>query len=159
MNDSYSHIWNSFFENIISSIQRFYICPDFPVDIIRVFLISYFLAESLKANKNQQKRPDNLQYSFSQKNLIHFSNLNSPDTENNMLPQHSQKPFWLYKFSSKHISVLCQKKYLHCTISWRTKTAFLKHFESKCLYISIYLLILEIQFFILIEIFENSTIF
>ena len=30
-------------------------------------LISYFLAESLKANKNQQKRPHILQYSFSQK--------------------------------------------------------------------------------------------
>ena len=37
INDSKSHIWNSFFENIISGIQRFYICPDVPVDIIRVF--------------------------------------------------------------------------------------------------------------------------
>ena len=51
----------------------------------------------------------------------------------------SQKPLWLYKFSSKHVSVWCQKKHLHCTISWRSKTAFLKHFENKCLYISVYL--------------------
>ena len=34
------------------------------------FLISYFLAESLKANKNQQKRPHILQYSFSKKTSL-----------------------------------------------------------------------------------------
>ena len=46
-------IWNSFFENIFSGIQCLYICPDVPVDIVGVFfLISDFLAESLKANKN-----------------------------------------------------------------------------------------------------------
>ena len=37
INDSESHIWNSFFENITSGVQCFYICPDFPVDITRVF--------------------------------------------------------------------------------------------------------------------------
>ena len=42
----------SFLENIISDIKKFYICPDFPVDIIRIFLISDFPAEGLKANKN-----------------------------------------------------------------------------------------------------------
>ena len=47
-----SHIWNSFLENVISGIQKFYICPDVSVDIISLFLISDFLAESLKANKN-----------------------------------------------------------------------------------------------------------
>ena len=47
------HIWNSFFENIISGMQSFYICSDVPLDIITsLFLISGFLAESLKANKN-----------------------------------------------------------------------------------------------------------
>ena len=50
------------------------------------------------------------------KNLTHFTSLNSLDIENNMLMQHSQKPFSLYKFFSKHISVLCQKKHLHCTV-------------------------------------------
>ena len=39
-------------------------------------------------------------------------NLNLNDTENNMLPQHSQKHFSLYKIFSKHISVWCQKKHL-----------------------------------------------
>ena len=40
-----------FFENIISGIQLFYIRPPVPVDVIRVFFIPDFLAESLKANK------------------------------------------------------------------------------------------------------------
>ena len=31
------HIWNSFFENIISCIQCFYIWPDVPVEIIIAF--------------------------------------------------------------------------------------------------------------------------
>ena len=41
------------------------------------------------------------------------------------------KPFWIYKVSSKYVSVWCQKKYLHYTIFWRPRTAFFKHFESK----------------------------
>ena len=68
-------------------------------------------------------------HSFYQINL----NLNLNDIEHNMLQQHSQKPFSLYKFSSKHISVWCQKKHLQkwcSTISWRPRTAFLKHFDS-----------------------------
>ena len=32
-----SYFWNSFLDNIISGTQRFYVCPDVPVDIIRVF--------------------------------------------------------------------------------------------------------------------------
>ena len=111
-----------------------------------------------------------------------------------MLLQHSQKPFWLYKFSGSHVSVWCQKKYLHCTLSWRPRTAFSKYFESKCQFISIYFFIKMfvpetsqdficrglswggdwiisfrqltfcasqnvLQYFILIKIFENSTIF
>ena len=88
----------------------------------------------------------------------------------------SLKPFWLYKFFSKHVSMWCQKKYLGCNISWCPRTAFLKHFKSKFLYIYVYLLkknvsgegwdrgwlirfTIVLQFFILIEIFENSTIF
>ena len=45
-----SHIWNSFFKNFISGIKSLYICPEVPVDIIRVyfFLISDFLADSEK---------------------------------------------------------------------------------------------------------------
>ena len=53
ISDSKFHISSSFFENSISSIQRFYICPEVPVDIIRdFFLISEYLAEYLGTNKN-----------------------------------------------------------------------------------------------------------
>ena len=37
INDSKYHTWNSFFESIISGIQRFYIRPHISVDNIRVF--------------------------------------------------------------------------------------------------------------------------
>ena len=56
-----------------------------------------------------------------------------------MPPQHSQKPFSLYKFSSKHL-IGVRKKHLHCTIYRRPRTAFSKHFESNYsifLYISL----------------------
>ena len=101
---------------------------------------------SSRKSQSQQKLAKtihtfSLKIKFRSKNPTHFTNFNSLDIENNMLPQHSQKPFWLYKFSCKHVSVWCQKKCLHCIISWRLRTvAFLKHFESKYLYISIYLL-------------------
>ena len=97
---------------------------------------------SSRKSQSQQKLAKKITHftiQFRSKNLTHFTNLNSLDIENNMLLQHSQKPFWLYKFSGSHVSVWCQKKYLHCTLSWRPRTAFLKNFESKCLYISIYL--------------------
>ena len=50
INNSKSHIWNSFYEIIVSGMQLFYMPPHIPVDIIRVFFLSSsFLAESLKA--------------------------------------------------------------------------------------------------------------
>ena len=52
MNDSNSRLWNSFFENIIWSIQLIYIRPHLSLDIIRVFLFSDLLGESLKAKKD-----------------------------------------------------------------------------------------------------------
>ena len=70
---------------------------------------------------------------------IHFMNLNSLNIVKKIPPQHSQRPYSLYKFSSKHVSGWRQKKHLHCTISRRRRTAFLKHLESKCLYIPVYL--------------------
>ena len=57
-----SHIWNSFSENILSDIQSFYICPDVPVDIIRVFLISDFL-DFLKS-QSQQKVAKKITHTF-----------------------------------------------------------------------------------------------
>ena len=42
------------FENIISGILLFYICSNARV-VIRVFFVSDFVAESLKANKTSKK--------------------------------------------------------------------------------------------------------
>ena len=47
---------------------------------------------------------------FRSKKVTHFTNLNSFDIKNNMLPQHCQRTFWLYNFSSNHVSIWCQKK-------------------------------------------------
>ena len=67
INDSKGQIWNSFFE-ILFWVHNFFIfvCT-FQWTRSEFFLISDFLAESLKANKNQRKISLILQYSFSQK--------------------------------------------------------------------------------------------
>ena len=99
---------------------------------------------SRRKSQSQQKLLIKITYFAIQvrsKHLTHFTNVNSLDNENNMLPKHCQKSFSLYKCFRKHVSVWCQKKHLHCTISWHPRTAFLKHFESKCLYISVWYLI------------------
>ena len=109
INYSKFHIWNSFFENIILGIHNFYIRPHVPVDMIRVF--SYFRFSSRKSQSQQKlvKKITPFTIKFCSKIPTHFMNLNSLDIENDMFPQHSQKPFWLYKFSSKHVSASCQK--------------------------------------------------
>ena len=70
-----------------------------------------------RKSQSKQKLPKKITHftiQFRSKNLTHFMNLISLDIENNMPLQHSQKPFWIYqKFSSKQVSVWCQKK--HCT--------------------------------------------
>ena len=103
------------------------------------FCYSRFFNRKSQSQQRLVKKIIHFTIQFRSKNLTHFTNLNSLHIENNMLPRYYQKSFSFYKFSSKHISVWCHKKYLHCTISWRSRTAVLKHFESKCLYISVYL--------------------
>ena len=96
-----------------------------------------------RKSQSQQKLLIKITYFVIQvrsKHLTHFTNFNSLDMENNMLPKHCQKSFSLYTFFGKHVSVWCQKKHLNCTIFWHTRTAFLKHFENKCLYIAVYLI-------------------
>ena len=109
INDSKSHIWNSFLENIISSIHLFKICPHVPVDIIRDFFNFRFFIRKSQSHQNLAKKMTHFTIQFCSIYLTHFINLNSLDIKNNMLPQHIQNPFWLYKFPSKHISVWYQK--------------------------------------------------
>ena len=106
--------------------------------IIRFFKNFRFSSRKSQSQQKLAKKFTHFAIQFHSKNLTHFTNLNSIDIESNILPQHSQKPFWLYKYSSKQIPVWCQKRHLHFTISWRPRTAFLKHFKSKCLYTSVY---------------------
>ena len=106
-----------------------------------VFGILYLKFSSRKSQSQQKlaKKITHFTIQFVSKNLTHFTSLNSLDIENNMHLQYSKTPFSSYKFFSKHISVWCLKNHLHCTISWRPRTAFSKHFECKCLYISVYI--------------------
>ena len=51
------------------------------------------------------------------------------------LPLLTQPKVFLYKFTSKYVFACCQQKHLHWTISRHSRTAFLKHLQSKCMYI------------------------
>ena len=73
-----------------------------------------------RKSQRQQKLAKKITYliiPFRSKNLIYFTDLNSPN-------------MFLVDF---------RKKSLHCIISRRPRTAFSKHWESKCLYILVYL--------------------
>ena len=139
INDSKSHICNSFFENIISRVYNFFMFIH-TFQCISSESFFNFRMSSWKSQSQQKlvKKIIHFTIQFHSKHLTHLTNLSSLDIENNMLPKKRQKPFSLYKFPSKHVSCWCQKKHLHYTISWHPRTVFLKHFESKCLYISVY---------------------
>ena len=128
--------WKYYFTHFRHYFKHLYLPTRSSVHHQNFFIILDFLAS--KPTKTS-KKDDSFYNRVSLKNLIHFTNLNSLDIENNMLRRHNQKPLWLYKVCSKHVSVWCQKKHLPCTISGRARTAFLKHFENKCLYISVHL--------------------
>ena len=109
-------IFRILFLKILFRAHKVFICVHTfqwtPSEFFFVFFFSIFRFSSRKS-QSQQKLAKNITHftmQFRSKNLTHFRNFNSFDIENNMLPQHSQKPFWGYKFSSKHFSVWCQKK-------------------------------------------------
>ena len=104
------------------------------------FFVNFrFSSRNSQSQQKLAKKVTHFIKQFCSKSLTHFTNFNSPHIENNILPQHSPKPLWLYKFSSQNAFGWCQKKHLRCTIFLCTINAFLKHFESKCLllYISV----------------------
>ena len=118
---------------------HFYISPHVLVDIVRVFFNFRFSSRKSQSQQKVAKKNTHFTIQLGSKNLTHFTSLNSLDIENNILMQHSQTPFSLYKCFSKHISVLCQKKHLHCTVSWLPRPEFLRHFKCKNLYIYLYI--------------------
>ena len=118
--------------------KRFYIHPHVPVDIHQIFFDFRFSSRKSQRQQKLAKKIIHFRIQFHSKHLTHFTNLDSLDIENNMLPKHSQKPFSLYKFSSKNVSIWCQKKHLHCTISWDTRTAFLNTLKANvCIFLYI----------------------
>ena len=98
----------------------------------------FVFATSFSGRKKLAKKITHLTTQFCSNNFTYFTNLSSLDLENSMLPQRCRKPFWVYKFSANMFLFVVRKKHLHCIVSWRPKSAFLKHFERKWLYISVY---------------------
>ena len=98
--------------------------PHVTVGIIRVFFIPEFVAENLKANKIQWKRSHSFYYSFAQK-IISSQNI-------------SKNILSLQIFQQACFCLVPEKTFaLHHFLT--SRTTFLNHFESKCLYISVYL--------------------
>ena len=108
INDSKAHILNCFFENIILDIQLSYVCSSGHHQSF--FLDFRFSSRKSQSQQKLAKEITHFFIRFNSKHLTYFVNLNSHDIENNMLPKHNKKPFSLYKFSSKHVCVWCQKK-------------------------------------------------
>ena len=79
---------------------------------LEFFLDCRFSSRKSQSPQKLTKKITHFWIQLNSKHLTYFMNLNSLDIENNMLLKHNQKPFSLYKFSSKHVSVWCQKKFL-----------------------------------------------
>ena len=103
-----------------------------PVDIIRVFFIPEFIAENLKANKNQPKRSLILQYSFAQKTSL-ILRISTPLKLKIICSQNTAKKFSQFTNFPAKIFLFGVRKNI-CTAQF-PDTTFMKHFESKCLYI------------------------
>ena len=101
--------------------KKLYICPDVPVDIIRVFFNFRFSSRKCRRQHKLAKKITHFTIQFRSKNLTYFTNINSLDTETNMLQKCNQKPFWLYKVSANMFAApFLDSKELH---SWTTLKA------------------------------------
>ena len=83
----------------------------------------------IQLNKNYPKRSLILQYSFAQITSLILI----------ICSRKKPKAFLTLKFFQKTCFCLLSEKTLYCTIFWHPGIAFLEQFESKCLYISVYL--------------------
>ena len=75
-----------------------------------------FRFSSRKSQSQQKltKKVTHFTIQFRSKHLTHFTELNSLDIENNLLPKYSLEPFSLYKFSSKLVFCVVSEKNI-CT--------------------------------------------
>ena len=65
---------NPFSENIILGIQHFYICPDVPMYITRIFFNFRFSSRKSQSQQKLAKKIYILQYSFTQKTSLILQN-------------------------------------------------------------------------------------
>ena len=75
------------FENIILGVQRFYIRPDIPTDISEFLFKFRFSSRKSQSQEKLAKEITNFTIQFRSKNITHFTNLDSLDITNSMLPQ------------------------------------------------------------------------
>ena len=115
-NDSKSHIYYSFFENIILDIHIFYISPNVLVDIIRAFFYSRFSSRKSESQRKLVKKITHISIQLRSKNLTYFMNFNSLDIENNMFPKAKSLSHFT-NFSVDMFLYSVKKQHLHCTIS------------------------------------------
>ena len=104
--------------------QAYNFSSHIPVDIVRVFLFQNLQQKISKPIKTSQK--DHSSYSFAQKTSL-ILRISTLETENNMLPKHSQKAS-VYKFSSKQICFCLApgaiQKYVTCKMAFFTPFYF-----------------------------------
>ena len=165
INYSKSHIWNSFFENSISGIQSSYICPDVSVGIIwvslkKLYSFLTYLTLKIICSRNTAKNlsdfinvPASMFLCSVRKNVCTTPFLDA-----------QQLHFWstlkanvrifLY-ISPKNFCFRDVVRFYLVAVRWGRLNKFLK--VVCCLGLGKYFTIF--QFFFLIEIFENSTIF
>ena len=112
INDSKSHIWNSFFENIISAYSVFIFVHTLQWTSSFSFNFQIFKHKVSKPTKTREKW-HSIYNTVSLKKRHSFLQISTHLTLKMIWSgkQHSQKPFWLYTISSKHVSVSCQKKH------------------------------------------------
>ena len=112
INDSKSHIWNSFFENIISAYSVFIFVHTFQWTSSFFFNFQIFKSKVSKPTKTREKW-HSIYNTVSLKKPHSFLQISTHLTLKIIWSgkQHSQKPFWLYTISSKHVCVSCQKKH------------------------------------------------
>ena len=99
------------------------------------FFKSRFSGRKSQSQQKLAKKITHFTIQFRSKSVTHFTNLNSLD-----ISPATQPEIFLTSHFPAIMFLFGVKKTLHCTISWRSGTEFLKNFESKCLHISKYLL-------------------
>ena len=139
INDSKSHIWNSFFESVILGIQFFNVRPHVPVDIIRDILNYRFSSRKSQSQQKLVEKITDFTIKFHSKNLLHFTNLNSLDIENNQTTQHNTtKNLPHFTNFPPNSFLFCVRKNI-CTALFLAAQELHSRSILKCLYISIYL--------------------